>query len=208
MKLTNYFLVPVFLLLLLSCIKDEEQLPTIDSSTISLNLTDLDDENVQYQNVLIEAESKIIFQNISYNWNEDSILVRRSVRFILEGDELYAPKYIKLELSKVEAKANLEFDSFFQKWNYRSMQDEQNLFLKDYDQATIDLSINFKFATINVDSQAEDFRIINMKKVWVNGKEAWAIDAEFKGKAEVRHYGDETSEIFEVINGKFKGVLN
>ncbi len=32
----------------------------------------------------------------------------------------------------------------------------------------------------------------------VNGKEEWAIEAEFKGKAEARHIGGETSEIFEI----------
>jgi hypothetical protein len=66
---------------------------------------------------LIEAESKVKFLNTSYERNEDSIEVRRSVRFSLEGDGVYSYKYIMLELFKNEAKANLEFDSFYQKWN-------------------------------------------------------------------------------------------
>ncbi len=207
MKLNNYFLVPLFLLLLLSCIKDEE-LPTIDTSTISLNLTDLEDENDQYQNVLIEAETKIVFQNSSHGHNKDSVVISRSVTFSLEGDGAYSPKYILLEMRKVEAIENLDFDSFFQKWNYRSLQDEQNLFFKGYAYAHLYFQINFKYAYIISDNRDEDFKIINMKKVWVNGKEAWAIEAEFMGKAEVRRFGGEESAFFEISNGKFKGVLN
>jgi hypothetical protein len=72
-----------------------------------------------------------------------------------------------------------------------------------------EIQVNFKSADILADNLSDDFRINNMKKVWVNGKEG-AIEAEFKGIAkEIRYYPYlGTSEIFEVTNGKFKGILN
>jgi len=210
MKKINYSIFLFLIFVSISCIKDEEQLPVVDSASISLNFTDLDDESGQYQNVFIEAESKIRFQRASFELNEDSVFYKKGINFTLEGDGIYSPKYINIQLTKKEAKTNLEYNFFYGIWNYRSLQDEHDLFFKAYDQATIDLGINSKYASIVVGELSDNFRIKRLYKVMVNGKEEWAIEAEFKGLAEriFYYYNSESKKaIFEVTNGVIKGVL-
>jgi hypothetical protein len=63
---------------------------------------------------------------------------------------------------------------------------------------------------IQTDKQSENFKINKFTRVRVNGKDVWAVDAEFNGKAIQKfYYSNEAHlEAFEIADGKFSGVLN
>lgn len=210
MKNTQRFIVIPLILLLFSCSEEEEEmLPAMETSTISFRITDFQDETGQYKDRLVEAESQIEFNQPWGIETEDSVNISKVSYFTLPGDELYSRKNIQIILGKFEAKRNLIYDSFFQVWKYKTIDEEFHLFYHAYDKVNIQLEANRKFATFWAQRSDQMFTISNISKVIVNGEEKWAIEAEFHGKAyDSRFFSDPDLEVFELTEGKFSGVVN
>lgn len=195
-------------LFIFSCIKDDDHLPSVEKSTISLVLTDLEDDTGDYQDRLIEIETDVRFQTPFFQVTEDSVVIEKRANFQLSSENAYNPKYISLHLFKKEAKRNLTYDSYFKKWKYNSANDELRLFYQSFDEAVIDVSVNFNYGTLTLERLSEGFKINKFNKVLVNGNEEWSIEAVFSGIASGHFFGEEPSDLFEIKNGNFVGVLN
>lgn len=203
------FLLPVFSFLS-SCSDDDDAIPSVTISTASFKITGLEYYAEQYQDTLIELEDEI-----SYNWhpndrmdNHDSVWMVKyaSLQYNTSTSNYCEELVIKLE--KREAKNNLVYDTYFQRWKYKSLDDEYHLFYQGYDSAYVEVNFCYLRTSLRSGRQSENFKINKVTKVLVSGDRTWAISATFKGLTYDSYYYGENTPYFNIQEGKFEGVLN